>query len=72
MVAVNHREADSHGFCLRAFDDREELAVATGAPDDFLSAHFSVCLWMKYWLACGRARQRVESDGVGSARVLIK
>lgn len=43
MVAVDYREANSHGFCLRAFDDREELAVAAGAPDDFLRAHsFSV------------------------------
>jgi hypothetical protein len=39
MVAVDHCEADSHGFCLRAFDDREELAVAAGAPDYFLGAH---------------------------------
>jgi hypothetical protein len=39
MVAVDHCEADSHSFCLRAFDDREELAVAAGAPDYFLGAH---------------------------------
>ena len=42
MVAVDHCEANSQGFGLRALDDREELAVAAGAPDDFLSAHFSV------------------------------
>jgi hypothetical protein len=39
MVAVDHCEANSHGFGLGAFDDREELAVAAGAPDYFLCAH---------------------------------
>ena len=42
MVAVDDCEANSHGFCLGAFDDWEEFAVAAGAPDDFLRAHFSV------------------------------
>jgi len=73
MVAVDHCEANSHSFCLGAFDNWEELAVAAGAPDDFLSAHFSfmlidaemmfsVCEWK---IGCGFARKRVESDGGG-------
>lgn len=42
MVAVDRREANSHCFCLGAFDDWEELAVAARTPDDFLRAHISV------------------------------
>jgi hypothetical protein len=39
MVAVYHCPAFAGGFGVRAHDDREELAVAAGAPDDFLRAH---------------------------------
>jgi len=42
MVAVDHREAEPHGFGLGALDDGEEFAVAAGAPEDFLGAHVVV------------------------------
>ena len=42
MVAVNHCIAYSRCFCLWACNDWEEFAVAAGAPDDFLRAHYSV------------------------------
>lgn len=83
---MDHCEANSQGFGLRALDDREELAVAAGAPDDFLCAHFvdmpvdaeimsSVCLRSNDWLW-----PRTETSGwlimvvvvVDSARVWIK
>jgi len=59
MIAVDHCEANSHGFRLGAFDNWEELAVAAGAPDDFLGAHCSLLvdvemmvffLWVNDWL----------------------
>jgi hypothetical protein len=55
VVAVDHCEADSDGFCLRAFDDREEFAVAAGAPYYFLSAHD----WKVISFDCSLVRQRV-------------
>jgi hypothetical protein len=42
MVAVDHCEANSHGFGLGTFDDWEKLAVTAGAPNDFLCAHIFV------------------------------
>jgi hypothetical protein len=66
MIAVDHCEADSHGFCLRAFDDREEFAVAAGAPYYFLSAHDWMWLRFLTLASCGRVWRGVV---VGSARV---
>lgn len=84
MVAVDHREANSHGFGLGAFDDWEEFAVAAGAPDDFLRAHlfFSVgrCWrlsnlspWLDGWLRSRtkKSERLIDSGDGGGARVRL-
>jgi hypothetical protein len=73
MIAVDDCEADSYGFCLGAFDDWEEFAVAAGAPYDFLGAHCFVSVDVGLTLPSvvrmiGRnlaRRQREETGGGG-------
>ena len=72
MITVDHCEAYSHSFCLRAFYDRKKFAVAAGAPDDLLCAHLFVSIDDRTMLSpvvrmvgCNLAWQREETSGGG-------